>query len=313
MEQSRSRMKSENLIQRNVARVAAAVLLWPVVACFSQAPPPSVQDEVRRLSDAMNRVQSQIDESQRELTQMRRELAALQGSNSVAPPPSGDRRAGADAAQLSSAVAEMQDTQAMHSSQIATLEQTKVESESKYPLRLSGMVLMTGFVNTQRVDSAVEPAVALHGPGSTTATLRQTVLGLDARGPHLFGATSHADARIDFAGGDNAGYGGSAALGIPRLRTAHAKLDWEHTNAYFALDKPLINPDSPDSLTAIAQPALAWSGNLWAWNPQGGVSHDFTPALMPTFRVQAALIDVADPPPLYTTNQITTYTPPSTA
>jgi hypothetical protein len=306
-------MKSENLIQRNVARVAAAVLLWPVVACFSQAPPPSVQDEVRRLSDAMNRVQSQIDESQRELTQMRRELAALQGSNSVAPPPSGDRRAGADAAQLSSAVAEMQDTQAMHSSQIATLEQTKVESESKYPLRLSGMVLMTGFVNTQRVDSAVEPAVALHGPGSTTATLRQTVLGLDARGPHLFGATSHADARIDFAGGDNAGYGGSAALGIPRLRTAHAKLDWEHTNAYFALDKPLINPDSPDSLTAIAQPALAWSGNLWAWNPQGGVSHDFTPALMPTFRVQAALIDVADPPPLYTTNQITTYTPPSTA
>jgi hypothetical protein len=261
----------------------------------------------------MNRVQSQIDQSQRELAEMREELAALQGRTSAVPAATENRRAGADAAQLSAAVAEMQDTQSMHGAQLATLEQAKVGSESKYPLKLSGLVLMTGFVNTQRVDSAVTPTVALHGPGSTTATFRQTVIGLDANGPHLFGAISHADVRIDFAADGGSGYGGSNALGFPRLRTAHAQLDWEHTNAYFALDRPLMNPDSPDSLTAIAQPALAWSGNLWTWNVQGGVSHDFTSAHMPMVRVQAALIDVADPPALYPPQQPGTYAPPSTA
>jgi hypothetical protein len=283
------------------------------MVCFSQAPPSSVQDEVRRLGDAMIRVQNQIDQSQRDLAEMRRELAALQGRAFAVPAASENRRDGADAVQLSAAVAEMQDAQSMHAAQIATLEQTKVESESKYPLKLSGLVLMTGFVNTQGVDSAVSPTVALHGAGSTAATLRQTVLGLDARGPHLFGATSHADVRIDFAADNSAAYSGSTALGLPRLRTAHAELDWEHTNAYFALDRPLLNPYSPDSLTAIAQPALAWSGNLWAWNSQGGVSHDFTSSRMPMVRVQAALIDVADPPALYPTQPLSTYTPPSSA
>jgi hypothetical protein len=52
----------------------------------------------------------------------------------------------------------------------------------------------------------------------------------------------------------------------------------------------------PDSLTAVSEPALAWSGNLWSWNPQFGVTQDLWLGSAPSMRVQAALIDVGDAP-----------------
>jgi len=313
MKRNRSSAGWVGMIPRITARAAAAILVSPVLVCSAQAPRPDVQDEVRRLGDAMNRVQNQIDQSQRELAEMRKELAALQGSIPATMAPADQRPATTSVAELASAVAEMQDTQSMHGTQIATLEQTKVESESKYPLKLGGLVLMTGYVNTQRVDSALVPTVALHGAGSTAVTVRQTMLGLEARGPHLFGAASRADLRVDFAGADEGANYMSGAFGMPRLRTAHAELDWEHSTAYFALDRPLLSPETPTSLTAVAQPPLAWSGNLWAWNPQAGASRDFLPAHSSRLHVQGALIDVADPPARYSDEQFVTYTPPSTA
>ncbi len=143
---------------------------------------------------------------------------------------------------------------------------TKVETESKYPLKVSGLVLFNGFVNTKQVDIAPDPTYALAGSGSTGFSLRQTVLGLDARGPHLFGAASHADVRIDFFGssGSQSGY---AAGGLLGLRTAHGTLDWQNTEAFFELDRPLISPNTPSSLVAVAQPEFSWSGNLWTMEP----------------------------------------------
>ena len=131
--------------------------------------------------------------------------------------------------------------------------------------------------------------------------MRQTVLGIDARGPHLFNAQTHADVRVDFDGGAvsdgtpaNA-YGG----GLLRLRTAHAALEWDHTQAFFSLDRPIVSPQSPTSLNAVAVPALGWSGNLWTWNPQVGVTQDFSLPGAQRIRVQAALIDVMNPPQIY--------------
>ena len=133
--------------------------------------------------------------------------------------------------------------------------------------------------------------------------MRQTVLGFDARGPHLFGAQSYADLRVDFDGsaqpattaGSYTGYYGADATFL-RLRTAHAGLRWDHTEAYFSLDRPLFNPDTPTSLAAVAKPALAWSGNLWSWNPQVGVRQDLALDGSHDLRLQAALIDVGDAP-----------------
>ena len=181
----------------------------------------------------------------------------------------------------------------MQESQIATLEQTKVETESKYPLKVSGLVLLNGFVNTRQVDVPAAPTYALPGGGSTGLSLRQTVLGLDARGPHLFGATSHADVRVDFfAGGSQSSY---AAGGLLRMRTAHAGLKWRNTEAFFQQDRSFLEPNTPSSLVAVAHPEFAWSGNLWNWNPQIGLSHQIGLRDSTRLKLEGGFIDVVDP------------------
>ena len=142
------------------------------------------------------------------------------------------------------------------------------------------------------------------------------MLGFSARGPHLFGAASYADLNVDFDGNPQSpaattnytGYNASNAT-LLRLRTAHAGLQWPHTQAYFSLDRPILSPDSPTSLTAVAEPALAWSGNLWTWNPQAGVTHDL-PIGSRAVRLQGALVDVGDAPwSVVTTSAATGGTP----
>ena len=132
------------------------------------------------------------------------------------------------------------------------------------------------------------------GQGSTGTSLRQTVLGLDARGPHLLGAASRADVRVDFFGSaSQVGYSGAG--GLLRLRTAHASMNWRSTQVFVELDRPIVNPNMPTSLTAIATPALAWSGNLWNWSPQIGITESVAISQSARIKMQAALIDVADP------------------
>jgi hypothetical protein len=267
--------------------------------------------KVQQLTDAINQTQQALEHSQRELEELRTQLTALRQQISDF---HGAEAASSSASQLNAAVEQLREQQSLQETQIATHEQSKVETESKYPVKLNGLVLLTGFVNTARVDSPVTPSVAVEGSGSTGISVEQTVLGFDARGPHLFGAQTSADARVDFYGA--AGSGGSSAYSgkLLRLRTAHALLDWNHTEAFFSLDRPIIAPDNPTSLTAVALPALAWSGNLWSWNPQFGITQDLAMADSRRLRIQAALIDVADPSQVYASSAVTSgVAVPSTA
>ncbi len=270
----------------------------------------SLSQQVQKLTEAMAHAQAQLAESQRQLEEMHRQLVVLQ--RQLAESGAGSSTEAAEALAAATAVVqaekpaanaasvdELRERLDVQEAQIATHEQAKVESESRYPVKVTGMLLFNGFVNTRRVDMPATPTLALSGEGSTGAAVRQTILGFDARGPHLFGAESFADLRVDFSGssqGSNTGtgyagtYGGSSAL--LRLRTAHAVLHWDKTEAWFALDRPVMSPDTPTSLTAVAEPALAWSGNLWTWNPQMGATREVAHKL----RLQAALMDVGDGP-----------------
>jgi hypothetical protein len=61
----------------------------------------------------------------------------------------------------------------------------------------------------------------------------------------------------------------------------------------------------------VAVPPLSWSGNLWTWNPQAGITRDFGASSAERVRIQGALIDVSDPP--YAANASPAVSPASTA
>jgi len=258
----------------------------------------ALSSKVQHLTDAMTATQAALEKSQRELEELRAQLSSLRQQiadfHAV-------ESAASSASELSAAVDQIREQQSIQETQIATHEQAKVETESKYPLKLSGLVLLNGFVNTTQVDDPVAPTIVIPGSGSTGASLRQTVLGFDARGPRFFNAQTLADLRTDFYGsGSNSGGLYSYAGGLLRFRTAHAALDWQHTQAFFSLDRTILAPNTPNSLTAVAVPALAWSGNLWSWNPQLGLTHDMPLSGSSRMRVQGALINSLDPPQIYT-------------
>lgn len=299
-------------------RLVALFVASMALACHLPAQAQSsegLSQQIQNLTEAMARTQSQLEESQRELDEMRRQLAALQkqlrtgnvtASTPVVSAPSVASSSSSTEPHTAPAVdaptiQDIYDRQAMDESQVATHEQTKVESESKYPVKITGLLLFNGFANTSAVDVGATPTLAIPGGGSTGASVRQTVLGFDASGPHLFGARSHADLRVDFDGTSQSSstsvYAGPyAGQSLLRLRTAHAALNWGSTEAFFSLDRPIISPEVPTSLTAVAEPALAWSGDLWTWNPQLGVTQDIHYSQAHVLRLQAALIDSGDAP-----------------
>ena len=307
----------------------AVVMVSASRISYPQSPSQrSVSQQIRELTEAMIRTQAQLEESQRQLQEMRGQLAELrnrvaQADSGTTPDISPPIAASTAEPQGNSHVEtgtleELRERQQIDEAQIATHEQSKMESESKYPVKVTGLLLFNGFVNTKAVDMAATPTVAVSGPGSTGASIRQTVLGFDARGPHLLGARSYADLRVDFDASPGSGnsvdeYSGDFRTGtaLIRLRTAHAGLHWENTSAYFSLDRPIFSPDAPASLTAAAVPPLAWSGNLWTWNPQLGVVHRFHGSGAAAVEAEAALVDIGDAP--LTPQPSDSATPPSSA
>ncbi len=266
-----------------------------------------LHDELKRLAQAVTDAQAQVAASQKRLAELRTDILRLQARTGLPAEPTvtGDyvstSRRSEDSEALSTTIADLRDRQEIQQAEIATHEQTKVETESKYPVKIDGLILMNAFTNTQGVDLIQVPSLATDGSGSTGATFRQTILGIDARGPHIFGASTRADLHVDFFGAPNqSNYGPSA--GYLRLRTAHAMLDWGRTQAFVQLDQPIFSPHTPTSLAAIAEPALAWSGKLWTWLPQTGVTHNAWLGQRSQIKLQAGLMDVPDPPLIGTTS-----------
>jgi regulator of replication initiation timing len=174
-------------------------------------------------------------------------------------------------------LARLEENQDVTAANVRELSQTKVESGSKYRLRLSGIVLLNMFENRGTVDNLDMPQVALPTPyiasaGAFGGTLRQSQIGLDAFGPDVAGAHTSASLMFDFAGGFVATQNG-AAKPLVRLRTGTVRLDWADTSIVAGQDSLFFVPLSPSSLASLAMPALAYAGDLWNWSPQIRVEH----------------------------------------
>jgi hypothetical protein len=258
----------------------------------------AVRQQVERLAEAVAHDELELKSSRQEIQALRGQVAELQGrmaGTEKGSDATSQQQVGEEAAlRLNAEVETLREQQDLQQGEITTQEQAKVESASKFPVKLTGLLLMNGFVNSYGVNVVQAPTVATTGPGTTGLSLSQTVLGLDAHGPHLFGGASAADVRMDFSGGISQG-SYTESIGIARLRTAHAELAWDGTRAFLELDRPILSPNAPTSLTAIAQPALAWSGNLWNWVPQVGAEHSLRLGDASSIQLGAALADIPDP------------------
>jgi hypothetical protein len=261
----------------------AAVL--PAKAQRESSADPSVSQQLEKLAAALRVMQQQVEQSQRQIQQMQAEMDRLRAllaakdsvpmSSATTAPPT----AAAAAAESAERASEASEDIEILKSASAQQQQSKVESSSRLPLRLTGLVLFNSFVNQGTVDQIDLPSSALlpsttSSNSSTGASLRQTILGLEGTGPVLGGAQTSARVSMDFFGGVT-GAATSGPAGTVRLRTAAITAAWAHDKLEANYDTPLISPLSPDSFATVAQPSLAWSGNLWTWAPQFVWTHSF--------------------------------------
>ncbi|HEY5056023.1 MAG TPA: hypothetical protein VII58_07670 [Acidobacteriaceae bacterium] len=238
------------------------------------------------ISSALAATEQQIEQSQKQMRDLQREMDELKQEMAVTPGPASSVASApaTTAAETQSAAAASspgtpEERQQATEAAVKVLDQAKVESGSKYPIRVTGLVLFNGSLNRGVPDNIDLPSVALRGTatsgnGSMGASFRQTILGLEGEGPRVFGARTSANVNFDFFEGlAYTSYGTSA--GVVRMRTAQVALDWENDSLDAGLEPPLISPRSPSSFATVAEPSLAGAGNLWTWAPQLRYAHRF--------------------------------------
>jgi hypothetical protein len=272
-----------------------------VSSSTSDAANASLSESVRELREQVRELQAAVAGMRRELDQVRtttapqnavlREAVLTSPANTAAGSLRNDASPSSSVDNLSENQIEIQKDEQKKSERTASLDeeyqllsgkvddqyQTKVESASKYRVRLSGIVLMNLFSNHGVVDSIDLPTVAYapypgYSSGSFGATLRQSEIGFETFGPTVAGAKTRADLQLDLAGGFPEVPNGTN-YGLVRLRTATMRMTWTNTSLVAGQDAIFFSPNSPTSFASLAIPALTYAGNLWSWMPQIRIEH----------------------------------------
>ncbi len=261
-----------------------------------------LQAQVQELNAQVNNLKTQQRSEQAESVELRKELdatksqlVAMTNPPSAVAPAQVSPGAPAPAVSTQERLSKLEENQQMEDQKTAEQSQTKVESSSKYRVRLSGMVLFNTYVNRGAVDNADFPQLAtppgiLSSEGSFGASLRQSQIGLQAFGPTIAGARTSADIQFDFSGGFPEAPNG-VTFGVMRLRTGTVRFDWAETSVVAGQDSLFFAPLSPTSIATLSIPAMAYSGNLWSWTPQVRVEHKFTLSESSSILLQGGILD----------------------
>jgi hypothetical protein len=227
---------------------------------LSAQQPPELQQVIERL----DRLEAQNRDLMEEIRALRLQLAATQTSPPVAPEAAGQT------AEAGAPPQPVEERVEVAEQRIADLDQSKVSSEHRLPVTLTGMLLFNSFLNGKGSGGADTPTVVppVGGQASLSqaaggGTFRQSVIGLKVDGPDLVGGGKLTGAvYMDFFGG------GTGLNQTVRLRVATLDATWKNTTLGVALDKPIISPREPDSLAQVGVSPLTAAGNLWLWRPQ---------------------------------------------
>lgn len=160
--------------------------------------------------------------------------------------------------------------------QVEEQAQSKVESSSKVPVRLSGTVLANTYVNTGEANWLENPnIVAARPPGATSsgtmsATARQSRIGLDVGVIPVGDWQASGRLIFDFFGGVP-NFQNGTVMGLPRLLIAFGRMEHGGTAIEVGQDHVMLAPRDPTSLAALSFPLLFRSGNLYLRAPQARV------------------------------------------
>ena len=310
-------MKNCTLPDRKPKALRVCVLL---VACCAaaggQASQTSPPDAAQELAAAVQDLRAQVQELRATVVEMKSDAAAYRAQTEELRKELAEVRANAaqrrneqasgapQSNSVSQRASSLEETTQLLESEIRSQYQTKVESGSKYRVRLSGLALLNLFSNRGYVDNLDVPSYAASSNTYGTsqafgATLRQSEIGLEVFGPEVFGAKTSGELRVDFGGGSPFGALDGVNTGLVRLRTGNVRLDWSHTSIVAGQDSLFISPQSPTSFASLIVPEFGYSGNLWAWTPQLRIEHKFDLSDNQNLRVQAGILDNLTGEPSY--------------
>ncbi|HLY59145.1 MAG TPA: hypothetical protein VKV95_00115 [Terriglobia bacterium] len=281
----------------------------------NQGAVPELEREVRELRAAMARMQGQMDHLQAETANLKSELrdtrsrlavaepgdlASLSptpGNSNALPARPAESKAGDSngQGQEEARLANLEEDQELLKAKINDQYQTKVESASKYRVRLSGIALFNAYTNRGGVENQDVPTWAssssfFNSNGTFGATVRQSEIGLEVFGPELAGAKTSGEIHMDFFGGFPTSSNG-VTEGAMRMRTATVRMDWKDTSIIMGQDSLFFSPLSPTSYASLAVPALSYAGNLWSWAPQIRVEHEIHVSDTSEVTLQAGILD----------------------
>lgn len=288
--------------------VARAQQVTPDAASTQQnvgASLTELQSEVRELKGLVLELKEETSASRAEITRLRQQLEAGDTSANAAPNTALHSASG-ESSPVDLRIGQLEEEQQLLNGKIDEQYQTKVESASKYRVRLTGIALFNLFSNQGTVDNIDVPELAYRSTsfssaGSFGGTLRQSVFGFEVFGPELMGAKTSGAMNFD-AGGGFPYLGNGVNSPLVRVRTATIRLDWKNTDVVAGQEQLFFQPNSPTSFASLIVPALSYAGNLWAWTPQIHVEHRFAATDKSTFTFQGGILDAltGEPPYYYT-------------
>jgi hypothetical protein len=255
-----------------------------LAACAARSLMAQQPTDLKDVIDRLDRLEAQNRDLMAEIRALRLQLAETQPSSAA--PESAPQTA--DTAAPPRPVTERVD---VAEQRIADLDQSKVSSEHRLPVTLTGMLLFNAFLNGKGAGGADNPTVLppKGGQASGGATLRQSVIGLKVDGPDLVGGGKVTGAvYMDFFGG------GTGLTQTVRLRVATLDATWKNTTLGLAFDKPIIAPREPDSLAQVGVSPLTSAGNLWLWQPQIRVEQRISLTEQAGLRTQFGIYQTAE-------------------
>ncbi|MEZ5416000.1 MAG: hypothetical protein R2708_01485 [Vicinamibacterales bacterium] len=220
------------------------------------APPSAVAPPARTDVDLLR---DEVADLRRQLSALADELRALRGAVPAA---------------VSTPAAVAQDPVAapmppeMLQAQIEELAQVKVESASRFPVRVSGAIVSNTVFNSGDANWLESPnLVGTASGGSMTSTMRQSRIGFDVLSIPVGSWQASGTLIADFFGG-TPGFVTGTVMGLPRLLYAFGRLQHDGTAIQAGQDHVLLAPRDPTSLAAFAFPQFFRAGNLYLRAPQ---------------------------------------------